>query len=539
MPIPTHAPAAAGSIDTKTSAKVRAWTWLDTFLVLILFTIALGVRLTHIDAFPGLDELWHLGLTAGNGSPLSQFEPGTVYLDPPRWTLLESAAPAWAVWTGMDGVLHPPLYCLTLRIWRDVFGTSDFVAHLYSITWSLVAVGFLFDAARRSMDRVAALLVGLAMCFSHTQVYLAQEIRAYQMEIALATIIVWLLTRIETEGESRRKVVLLAWMTLPLLLTHYFTAGAVLAVGVWGVIRLRAHRVRLICHMAAAGVVYAAIWLPFALQQLDDLHTGDAFLVMENMSVWKLILAMLGAPLRPLADRNYRTEYLTVVAGVLYIIPWFGIRRLRPLLPWALFLCVSLLPLIVLDASRSTVHLDIARYLAVITPAVFLLIAGCAWAWSKWAAYAVTIGATFLGAHFLFAKAHIWTDGPDLLTQAQTIEARLAPGDALITYRGTGPDKLGEMLLVTILHRNPLRDVPIVSLSSPMTRQTQAALPARAWLFTFNLELPIDELIPGVRALPDSFRDVFQFVHVERPDRSPATAPVTPSPASQADEAVR
>ena len=39
--------------------------------------------------------------------------------DAPNVTSLRGAPPVWAVWNHMDFVVHPPLYCMTLRLWRD------------------------------------------------------------------------------------------------------------------------------------------------------------------------------------------------------------------------------------------------------------------------------------------------------------------------------------------------------------------------------------------------------------------------------------
>ena len=64
-------------------------------------------------------------------------------------------------------------------------------------------------------------------------------------------------------------------------MTHYFAAGGALAIAAWGVLRLRKERVRFLVHLVVAGVIYVACWVPFAVQQIDDLHTGDAFAAIE------------------------------------------------------------------------------------------------------------------------------------------------------------------------------------------------------------------------------------------------------------------
>ena len=129
------------------------WTALDIALLAGVLVLAFVLRVTHFDAELSLDELWHLGTTPGLGSPLGTVPSDVLLGGLASQTGLDNAAPFWKVWTGMDGVLHPPLYCLTLRLWREAFGQSDFSAHLYSTFWAMIAIGFLFATARLAMDR--------------------------------------------------------------------------------------------------------------------------------------------------------------------------------------------------------------------------------------------------------------------------------------------------------------------------------------------------------------------------------------------------
>ena len=490
--------------------------WQHIGWLALVFAVALLIRLTHIDAFPSLDEIWHLGITAGNGSTMSQFTPDTLYVNPPSWSRLEEAKPFWHIWFGgMDGVLHPPLYCLTLRFWRDVFGTSDFAAHLYSIVWSLIAIGFVFDTARRAMDLNVAVLVGLAIACSQTQVYFAQEIRGYQMMIAFAAFALWLMTRVELEGATRLRAVVLAWSTLPLVLTHYFSFGGTLAIAVWGLWRLTGYRVRFLVHLVIAGLLYIACWVPFALAQIDDLNTGDAFLFVEHPSRVEDMLRLLCAPLRPLVDINYKVTHFAPIAGLMLIIPWIRFRQFKPLLPWGIALCVGVLPLLMLDLVRSTIHLDFVRYFSVISPAVFLLIAGCGWTFHRRIAYASTSIAIVVGGWLMLSRVPVIADCPDLQPYAKTLQLRMRPGDALITYPGAGPDTLGEMFLMTALHTPGTLNRPVIVLHKPMTQDILAKMPARAWLFTNGLREPLDEIIPAAKDLPGSFRDEFQYVYLD------------------------
>ncbi len=528
---------AGDSVSNVTAVCPRGkWTLRDSALLAALLLLALAVRIIHIDPFPSLDEIWHMGLTAGYGSPMSQFLHGQVSVNPPSWSRLESTRPFWTVWTHMDGVLHPPLYCLTLRLWRDALGASDLAAHLYSIFWCLITLGFLYDTARRSMDRTVAALIVLAMGMSQSQVYFAQEIRGYAMMIGIATVALWLMTRVEVEGATRRRVAVLAWITLPLMLTHYFAAGGALAVCLWGLFRLKGQRLRFALHVAGAAIAYLAIWLPQALKQVDDIYTGDAFVLVEHLALKRVALALTSAPIRMIADRNYKISLFYCISGLLLVLPWIQIRRFRPLAAWGAFLCGGLFPLMALDVLRSTIQLEYLRYFSIITPAVFLLVAGVAWSWSKTAAYALSVVATFLGGYHLVMGTRMLTNEPNLIAQAQALNGHLRSGEALIAFHGTGSADLGDMAIMTTLHQRQWQDRPVLILSQPMSAEARAAMTKRAWLITFNLfdapglrgkPDPVGMLTAGGVALPDSFRDDdgFQYIHIEWKD--PATQPAS------------
>lgn len=504
------------------------WTRRDSVALLVVLAIALVLRLNYIDGFPSLDEIWHLGQSAGNGNPMSRFEPDRVYQSPPSWSLLESAAPWWSVWTHMDGMLNPPLYCMSLRVWREVFGSSDQVAHLYSVAWSVVAFFFLFDTARRAMNLPVAALVGLAFGVSRSQIYFAQELRSYQMVIAIASIAIWLMTRMEIEGATRRRAVALAWLPFPLLLTHYFALGGALAIGVWGLLRLGAQRNRFLVHVVLSGILYLIVWLPFALQQIDDIYTGDAFLAVEHLRPSTWFFSLLSAPIRPIIDRSHKANVFLILAGLLLVLPWLRVRSFKPMLPWAIFLAAGLLPLAAMDLVRSTQHLEFVRYFSITTPAIFLLFAGCLWTLSRPASYLAVCFVIFLGGWYTYLNANMTADCPDLVAEVFTLENRLRPGEALLSYPGSNHAGLNDMILMTANHRPGLLNRPVVSLRSPMTAELRSQLPQRAWLFTDGLREPLAELTHGATDLPDSFRGPiqFQYIHLQWP--VPATTRDTP-----------
>src|ERR1700733_12526147 len=124
------------------------WQWIVIGLILL---IGAGFRIAEArsDAL-SIDELWHLELSTGRGSQHADLPSDVLIHDAPDMTQLSGGRPWYSVWTHMTGVVHPPLYCLTLRIWRDIFGPSDGVANSLSILCSVIAILLMFLIAQRT-----------------------------------------------------------------------------------------------------------------------------------------------------------------------------------------------------------------------------------------------------------------------------------------------------------------------------------------------------------------------------------------------------
>ena len=72
-----------------------------------------------------------------------------------------------------------------------------------------------------------------------TQVWLAQQVRGYQMLQALGLCGVLALLRLERGTYRRGAVIWFGAILLAMMLTHYFALGACAAMGLYAVIRLR------------------------------------------------------------------------------------------------------------------------------------------------------------------------------------------------------------------------------------------------------------------------------------------------------------
>lgn len=508
----------------------QRWTWTQRALLGVALALALFVRIGHLDAMPSFDELWHLRLSAANGVPLNLFRPDQIYFDPVHPTSVVGAPPVWKVWAGMDGVLHPPLYVTTLRLWRDLLGDGNVVVQAYSIAWSLVAIAFTFAAARLAMGGTAAFLVGVGMALAPTQVFFAQEMRAYAMLSGLTAICAWLMTRIELFGPTRGRAVALAAMTLPLLLTHYFAFGTAIGIAIYGCWRLRGRRGSFLVALAGAAAIYVVAWLPFAVQQLDDIGTGDVSWKVARHEVWRLIPLVANAPFRLIADRKFDAEPTSLAAAVLFVMPWMLVRRLRPLAPWAILLSASVICIAALDAIRSTQVVLVTRYLVIASPAAFLLFAGCGWAIDRRAGAAVATCVAIMGGIYLYARVPMVHDVQSFGEVAVELKRRAKPGEPLAVYCGKDETFYGDTIFSTVANAGIVPRGPYLNMSGPISPENRALLGPRLWLVSYWHEPTPEQLVPGSRVL---FRKVIDLnahlyylaIDAAASETSPATGP--------------
>lgn len=502
------------------------WTALDIALLAGVLVFACVLRIWNIDHDLSFDELWHLATTPGLGSPLGKFPNDVLLSGLPSQTGLDHAAPFWMVWTHMDGVLHPPLFCLSLRLWRDTFGQSDLAAHLYSTFWSMIAIGFLFATTRLALDRWAALIVGVGTAISQVQIYYAQEVRSYQLLIAIASYALWVMMRIEKLGPTRQRAVVLAALTFPLLLTHYFAAGAAIAIGVYGLLRLRGQRIAFIATGALSGLIYLFAWVPFALRQVHDLDTGDSFLRVAKVDYVRELLLVMCAPWRTIVDKDYQAEHATVAAGLLLIVPWLLVRRNRALLPWAIWLLLSVLAIAALDVVRMTAHLTFPRYYSVASPAVLPLAVGIVWSLDRRTGYVLGVALLTLIALGRRVDAAISVDSPFHADARNYVRPRIGPGEALLIYNGTAQPDYNEMLALTFSHVPEFKARPTIKMTRPLSPELVAQLPRSAWLVTYLSDIPLSVLVPGARVIEvHEVKDQALLLHLQIRDEMPDTQP--------------
>ena len=161
----------------------------------------------------------------------------------------------------------PPLYFLSLHLWRGVFGPSPEALRSFSVLMGVLAVPLTGLLARRLWGRPTDLLAMGLVAVSPLHVYFSREVRPYPLLVVLALLSILGLERV---ADKQRTVDLLAYSLVTLAACYSHNYGLLLL----GFPILGALEGRLPWKTAAAGVVivlagYAA-WVPILIAQITS-----------------------------------------------------------------------------------------------------------------------------------------------------------------------------------------------------------------------------------------------------------------------------
>jgi uncharacterized membrane protein len=354
--------------------------WLPMLLLGGIIVLAAGLRLYDLggQCF-WTDEVGSVANASGHALLMNHL-PHDQLLDPPPATARAGAdGSALGVWTRMGTESHPPLYFVLLHGWRAWFGPSDWAGRLLSVVASVTAVLLLILTARMLHGDRVALWAALIMAVAPPQIQMAQEARAYALVTALGMGACVALVRLEKLGAGWRRAAGLALCTLGMVLSHYFTLGPALAIGIYVLLRLGgAARRQAIIALAAAAAIYAVVWGPFLWQQRHTILQNNSWTVEAApthrvLQIWNT----LEVPARQLCEPPPGTTRLYALSAVLFVLPLaLAARWKRPeLLLWGLWLVGSVAVVAIPDFLRAGTQLGFIRYTAVAGPAVFVMFA--------------------------------------------------------------------------------------------------------------------------------------------------------------------
>jgi hypothetical protein len=210
--------------------------------------------------------------------------------------LSERSIPAILEGTASD--VHPPLYYLLLRGWRELAGETEFGLRAFSAFAGVLSVAAAVAIARqvakqpgprasgrtgypfRGKPPAVLIVAGLLAAVSPVLVYYSQETRMYALLALLALLSAWVLGLWLRTPQWRYGVAYVLLLAAGLY-THYFfpaiIAGQGLVVLLWAAGRVVERPMRRVAVWAGMVLVAAALylpWLPVFLRQIGG-RAGD------------------------------------------------------------------------------------------------------------------------------------------------------------------------------------------------------------------------------------------------------------------------
>lgn len=484
-------------------------------LLAAILVVAGGLRFWRIDAQSlWYDEVITLAESTGNYWENEALQRRNQWILPaPAPTSLAQAKPLGETVRLLENQLHPPLYYAALRLWRELLGESAAAARALSALFSLAAVALVYEAGRRLYGRESGLWAALIMAVAAPQIAFAQEVRSYALLTLAGAGAILAMVSLERSGPSWRNVSGLFLGSLAMALTHYFAAGALLALGAYALLGLqgRARRVAVGTLAASAGA-FAALWGPVALRQTDALGMGDFLRTGEPFHALRTLGRFLTVPVQnllPTGPDNVAVllprDYL--LGAMLLLIPVLLVRRRRSLLlPW-LWVAGAGGALAVLDIVRSTRHLMFVRYsliagvgAALLLPALLRDV--------KFGRHALAVLVAWIGISTYYDGYRPWKNEMwNYRALGEWVE-RHVPPDGRLVFQTLPPGEEGPAGRAERFARQRLRAVShyafspqraVMILNEPVATETlrPSGEASRLWVITALMEGPDPRLLPG------------------------------------------
>lgn len=354
-----------------------------------------------------------------------------------------SERPVAAIIEGTASDIHPPLYYLALRGWRELAGEKEFGLRSFSAFVGVLSVAAVVGLAR-ILNRAPAstsLLAGLVAAFSPVLVYYSQETRMYGLIGLLALLSTWAFLRwaqlwLAPDPSGGR--VLLGRSAIYVLLavaglyTHYFFPVVLLAhsilVIVWWLwpglatvgtnagaqtIESRSWRPLIVwAGMVVATVLLFAPWLPIFARQIGGRSGAEIALAGFVTEAGRWLSAGVTAP--PELGR------WTTAAGLLLLLAGLAAGRRKALVPLTMA-AVGLVAMFAMGATDPAYF----KFLLVVVPFLCVL-AGLAALWTHWARAAVVVAVVVLLAGSGRSLANMYFDPVYARADYRSIAARVA-----------------------------------------------------------------------------------------------------------------
>ena len=318
-----------------------------------------------------------------------------------------------------------------------------------------------------------------------------------------------LVVRIEFLGASRRRLIGLTICLAATALTHYLSAGALVALAVYAVIRLRGRaRQQTIAALAAGAILILAVWIPLFATQAHTLPSLTPTFLREAPGAKHAKLTLyriIGLPTENLLGEA-RGEALTskvVLAIFLFTIPLPLIRLIwrRDLLLWVLWAWGTILFVAAMDLARQTTLVGYLRYTILASPAIYAVIAAFDWPRRNFLRDAVAIAAVGLLGIVAIQRS---LDGvpakEDWRRLAENVNHFAAPDDLLV-FSNRDPWVSSGTWYMGYKYYSPDSHRPWLILNGRANAEVLEQLRSRRclWLIGLYPQIQGPELLPGWR----------------------------------------
>lgn len=266
--------------------------------------------------------------------------------------------------------VHPPLFYWILKIWIELFGTSEVAFRSMSVMFGMTAITFGFLLVKRLFGRYAAWLSLLFFVISPMLIRYGQEARMYTLAITIVMAATYVLT-FAVKSNKRSLWILYGILVSLGMWTHYFTAVVWISHWVWRLIVTYRPRMKsqqfvkafftrdwIIAHVVAIGLFVP--WLPSMYKQLTTIQslgfwigsvntdtltnylTNILFYLEHNQVIdwWVLIffttvtiLAVFSVKLFKSMNINQRNNYLLIIIIAFVPVLLLFLLSLPPLKP--------------------------------------------------------------------------------------------------------------------------------------------------------------------------------------------------------------
>jgi hypothetical protein len=269
--------------------------------------------------------------------------------------------PVWdAVWMP-DSM--PPLFTLTLRLWRTLFSWDESGRWLSAIA-GIVATGCTYGIFRKLTDHRCAILTAVLFAFCPLQLYYSQLTRGYSLMTLVAVLCIgcFLLAHANTKSKTRYWAGYIAFTVIGIY-THYYFAMIPISLAVAWLLMGKTHRIEMRYVVIGYLFVFFAS-LPVLAFLKVDFQYQHALREPRPLSLGAVVYTYFsyfsGYALGP-SQFEIRTEpsgavfrkaipwllFLSAVTAPLFILGTRALAKRRMLIP---ILCVTTVPLLLIGA---------------------------------------------------------------------------------------------------------------------------------------------------------------------------------------------